>query len=589
MLSAAGVGLYRFSLSLQDISRIFKVASSRISNNHTVVRTPDPVLRGSIYDCNLKELAVSYRLFTLYVHPAELSDRVEVAGKLAPILGMEKNILAEQLKNVQQIITISDDLDEQQAADIEALSLNGVYCKPFEKRYYPDHAISGYLLGFTSNGVGLAGVEGLYDSVLQPGEFRNDDVAEVDFVDSETLGRTTTDIVLTVDATLQKLLEQKLQEYRVQKDAARGVALALEPGTGRILAVVSQPGIDPNYFWQADEGRMQNPVFRPAFNRDLIRPLIISAAAIYDFGMDGKILPAAVRAPDYGLSAETIHKYWQLFGIQKPVQDFLSINGKESKTADSESADTLSVMQMAAGLSSLINGGRRLMPFVLSAIYDHARDRFYRHDEEAVQRQRIIDPVAGIHLRRTLLQQPSYNEKKDFLFANKNVTIARNKGLTDYRIQEVLCIAVPRKIPKVLLIMAVDYGTLYPLSARNVHKKEHTADLISFAHRLLPVLQGAGTYEMTAKTPRKKNEENYRRFLISTRLELPPLKKNTVPVDTIMPEVTGLSLRKALQQLTPYHLSIKIQGSGRIVDQNPVAGTSLAGIDLCRLTLKSEI
>ena len=589
LLAASGAGLYRFSLSLQDISRIIQLASDRISDNHTVVRSPRPVLRGTIYDSNLKELAVSYRLFTLYVHPAELSDRLEVAGKLARILGMDKDILAEQLKNVQRVIVLSDDLDEQQAADIEELALDGVYCNSLEKRYYPAHSVAGHLLGFTSNGVGLAGVEGLYDPVLQPGEFRNTDVAEVDFVDSEALGRTTTDIILTVDVALQKLLEQQLHEYRVKKGAARGIALALEPGTGRILALVSQPGIDPNYFWQADEGRMQNPAFRPAFNRDLIRPLLVRAAAIYDFGMDGKILPATVRAPDYGLPAETIHEYWQLFGMQQPVCDFLSVNGRETTAVYSETESTLSVMQLAVGLASLINGGSRLMPFVLSAIYDHARDQFYRRDDEAVRRKRIIPPAAGIHLRRALLQQSPYSGKKDFLFVNKNVTIARNRGLTDYRIQEVLCAAVPRKIPKILLVMAVDYGILYPLPAQNVQKKKYTADLVSVGHRLLPVLDGYGSYEMTAKTPGEKNEDNYRRFLISTRLELPQLKKSTARIDTIMPELTGLSLRKALQHLTSYHLSIKIKGSGRIIGQNPAAGTPLAGIDMCRLTLKSGI
>jgi cell division protein FtsI (penicillin-binding protein 3) len=56
-----------------------------------------------------------------------------------------------------------------------------------------------------------------------------------------------------------------------------------------------------------------------------------------------------------------------------------------------------------------------------------------------------------------------------------------------------------------------------------------------------------------------------------------------------MPEVTGLSLRKALQHLTPFHLNVQIKGSGKIVGQNPAAGESLAGVDLCRLILKSRM
>ena len=591
LLLAAGIGLYRLSLSLQDVSRIIQLAAGKISDNQPVVCSPRPVHRGTIYDHNLKELAVSYRLFTLYVHPAELSDRLETAGKLARILGVDKDILAEQLKNVQRVIAVSDDLDEQQAADVEALALDGVYCKPLEKRYYPAHSVAGHLLGFTSNGVGLAGIEGLYDPVLQPGEFRNSDVTEVDFVDSEALGRTTTDIILTVDTDLQKLLDQQLRDYRVKKGAARGIALALEPGTGRVLALVSQPGLDPNYFWQADDGRMQNLAFRPDYNRDLIRPLLVRAAAIYDSGMEGKLLPPTVSAPDYGLSAKTIDDYWQLFGMQLPVHNFLPENGRETKTGCSEGdgLNNLSGMQMGVGLASLINGGSRLMPFFLSAIYDHEKDRFYRRDDEAVQRQRMLAPAAGIHLRRALLQQSPYSGKKGFLFVNTKVTIALNRGLTDYRIQEVLCTAVPREIPKVLLVMAVDYGTLFPLPPRTIRGKKKTVDLASVGHRLLPVLGGYGSYEMITRHPEEKNEENYRRFLISTRLELPELKKSSAHNVAIMPEVTGLSLRKALQHLTPFHLNVQIKGSGKIVGQNPAAGESLAGVDLCRLILKSRM
>jgi len=189
LLAVAG-SLFCLSLSLQDISRIIHFAAAKVPENQALAGSRAPIVRGTIYDRTFKELSVSYRLFTLYVHPAELSDRIETAGKLALILGRDKESLAGQLKNVQRVIVVSDDLDEQQASDVRALALDGVYCTSAEERYYPAHKIAGHLLGFTSNGVGLAGIEGLYDPVLQPGEFRNSDVPEVDFSDAEALGKT---------------------------------------------------------------------------------------------------------------------------------------------------------------------------------------------------------------------------------------------------------------------------------------------------------------------------------------------------------------------------------------------------------------
>ena len=55
-----------------------------------------------------------------------------------------------------------------------------------------------------------------------------------------------------------------------------------------------------------------------------------------------------------------------------------------------------------------------------------------------------------------------------------------------------------------------------------------------------------------------------------------------------MPEVTGMSLRKALQKLNQQKLMIRIEGSGRIVAQIPKPGTSLSGISECRLALRPE-
>ena len=591
LLAAAGGTLHRLSLSLHDIGRIIQLAAGKISDSQAVVRPTEVMLRGTVYDRNFKELSVSYQLFTLYVHPAELSDRLRTAEKLALVLGMDKDILADRLKNVQRVIEVADDLDEQQVADVEELGLDGVYCKPVEERYYPAHTAAGHLLGFTSNSTGLTGVEGLYDPVLQPGEFRNSDVPEVDFADSEALGRTTTDVILTVDITLQKLVEQQLHDYRKEKGAARGVALVMEPGNGKVLAMASQPGFDPNYFWQADDQRMQNLVFTPNFNRELIRPLLVAAAAIYDTGLEGEILPVTVRAPDYGLTEDKLEEYWKLFGFQQPVQSLLPSDRKPSAqdTAEMGNCGKLSGAQLEVGLASLINGGSRITPYFLNALYDHAQSRFYHRDDDAVLRQRIIPPAAGIHLRRELLQHSPYSSKEGFLFVNRNTKISENRGMTDYRIQEVLLAAAPRKIPKVLLLMAVDYGTLYPLPPGAVRGKKKKTDLSAIGRTLLPVLERYGSHEQVAEHPAAKSEDNYHRFLISRRLELPEQKKRYAHVSKIMPEVTGLSLRKGLQHLSPYHLKVSVRGSGRIVGQNPAPGEPLAETGVCELTLESRI
>jgi len=589
LLAATGGTLHRLSLSLQDISRIIQLAAGKISQSNESSLSAEANLRGIVYDRNFNELAVSYQLFTLYAHPAELADRHSSAEKLALILGTDKELLADRLNNVKPVIEIADDLDLHQAAEVAALNMDGVYCKPVEERFYPAHKIAAHLLGFTGNSTGLAGVEALYDQVLQPGVFRSSDVPEVDLQDSGDAGQTTTDVILTIDLGLQKQTEQQLRSYLESKGAARGIALVMEPGTGRLLTMASQPGFDPNYFWMSESRQLQDQVFQPVFKQDLLKPLLVTAAAIYETGLEGEILPLTVRAPDYGLTEEKLAEYRQLFGLQEPVPSILP-SDKEPGQADAaktESSGMLSGVQMEVALAGLLNGGNRVKPWLLESLYDHNRNRFYSRAPDSA-RHRILPPAAGINLRRELLQNSPFSGKDGFLFANKKITVGKNKGFSDYSIQEVLLAAVPEKAPKVLLLMAFDYGSLYPMppGATSAKKKNTLADL---GDRMLPLLDQYWMDSHVAERPAEKNEGNYRRFLIVRRLELPEQKKNYAEVDQIMPEVTGLSLRKGLQRISPYHLKVSVKGSGHIVGQNPASGEPLAKNGVCELTLQAQL
>ena len=82
--------------------------------------------------------------------------------------------------------------------------------------------------------------------------------------------------------------------------------------------------------------------------------------------------------------------------------------------------------------------------------------------------------------------------------------------------------------------------------------------------------------------------ENLRQFFISKRLNFREAAGKTPAPVVLMPRVRGLSLRKGLQQLNPYKMKVRINGSGRIIAQYPLPGQSLAGIDECILTLDAK-
>jgi cell division protein FtsI (penicillin-binding protein 3) len=600
LLSAVVVGiLSRLPFSFQDAGRMIKLSVGRlteaeqeeIAGNSTdarQVRQNNPVLRGTIYDRNMEEMSVSYQLFSLFVRPAEVSDRQEVAEKLALILGRDKKSILRHLRSMENVIELADDLEAVQVGELERLRQPGIYCVPAEVRYFPGHAVAGHLLGFMNEHVGLSGVEALYDSILQPGEFRHSNVPSIDFSGYDALGKTSTDVILTVDMELQKLLDQELDAYRMRKGAVSASALAMDPDTGRVLAMVSQPGFDPNYFWRADEQKESNTLFSPLFIRDLVRPMLVEAAAIYEAGADRNVLPVTVSVPDYGLTEDRLAEYQQQFGLERSVSYFLpvSLGQAMSSLEIIGKSGRLSTVQIGVGMATLLNSGHRVKPWLLNALYDHAEKRFFMHDAASNLRERLVSPAGGVNLRRKLLRDARYSGEDGFLFVNSGSALSNRNGMTVHHIQELLLAAAPKERPKVLLIFSINYGALYPEppGPDSARSKEGLAEI---GQRLLPILADYGeTAERMTEAPLEKSAVNKRQYFFSRRLNTSDLKKKYEHAQPTMPQLIGLSLRKGLQQINLYNLKVRIRGSGRIVRQKPTAGEPLTATETCELTLE---
>ncbi len=598
LLAATGYILHRLPLSLQDIGKIIQLSAGKSSDDSVeswVTETKNkPLLRGTVYDRNLKEVSVSYQLFSLFVDPAHLADKEIAAEQLAQILGLDQKIILDRLLEAQSEIEIADDLDLHHASEIKAVKMAGVRCQVREARYYPQHSIGAYLLGYTEKRTGLNGVEALYDPILQPGEFRNTDIPEVDFRDQKILGRTTTDVVLTIDLELQNRVEQMLRRYREQQGAVTGMALVLDPQSGRILALVTQPSSDPNYFWKVTEQGQTGyqMVFEPYFNRTLLRPLLVHAAAVHRAGVGKRILPATVATPDYGLNAIQLAAYRHVFGLQEsvycllnPADDAKNSTGTTGNCGNSK----LSGVQFAVGLASLLNSGNRVSPYYLHGIYDHARKQLFDRSPDFAQPERVLDPVLGINLRRELLLHSPYSTDKGFLFANSKTFFEKNNGFSEYRTQELLLVAVPKKRPQIMVLLAVDYNSLRPQLQNAVETRDKSRAIKKLGNELLPVLAEYIERQYPAVHPAEKNENNRQRFFIRRRLEMPRLEAAPEQIAGMMPDIVGFSLRKGLQRLNPYPLEIRVNGTGRIVVQNPGSGEPVPETGVCELTLESRI
>lgn len=558
-------------------SAVGKISS--LSAGHSPAET---VLRGTIYDRKFNELAVSYRLYSVSVQPGEVINLQKTAEALAPFIGRKAEVIQQRLRDWSGTVELADDLDEEQAARIDTLGLKGVSCKATEVRFYPGHTAASHVLGFMGDGVGLAGVEGKYDAVLQAGPFRSTNIPDIDFKGQESLGAGTADLVLSLDLDLQRQLESRFRQYLASHDAAKGMGLLIEPGSGRILALVNQPSFNPNYFWKAKETSRVNRMYNHVLDKSLIRPILARAAAIEREGLSGPgLLPETVAAPDYGFTSD------KLAAFEEQIQLYGSVFGNwESGPVTDQSVQepVVTGVQVGVTIASLVNGGWRITPYVIDSVYDHATAQRYFRSNDATKKEHVLDPALGVKIRRELFANWQVEEMNLVSYSTAGLQLGREKGYSRYSMQELFAGMLPAKQPKFLLLMAIERDYLQPLTPES---KKEKGTLEQMGRELLASFQ-VERPEQVAEAPPPKSAENLRQFFISRRLNVREEPGKASEQVALMPRLRGMSLRKGLQQLNPHAMKIQVSGSGRIIAQYPLPGTPLRGVNECILTLDAR-
>lgn len=604
LLAAAGAGLYRYPPSLPDIGKTFRLAADKILGKSADPASAEPVLRGTIFDRAFRELAVSYPLYSVYVRPGKVDNLSEVIRVVAETTKASQASVEAQLKQAHQSVKVADNLEAEQVREILARPLAGVEVKPVEERFYPAHEAAAGLIGYVGDGIGLAGVEGVYDIFLQHGEFRGETLPEIDFRGRTVIGRSTVDAVLTLDLPLQKEMEGLLRDYLQDRQAERGLAICLDVKTGAVRAWAGRPSYNPNYFWQLADGAGA-AIFQETLDPALYRDILVRAAALTKSGELGDPLPPdSVAADNYGLSEEEVAAFAASVGLAgavpwRPLPDVLDIEGGYAgDQAKAMPGAGVNALQLARSAASMVNGGWYLLPHVLGGVYAHqGRELFSRsaaYDE--ANRRRIVSPAMGIRLRRELFEEPRQGvaetvppgngeeQEKMIVHSASAVRMFEANEGNGYVLQDMLLGVIPAKAPVLLLLMFAQRDALYPLSA-TTGRADRDVDP---AGKMLPTLLAALRETGATAPPEQKDPANHSQFLISRRMDFQERPGGSVDLAGVMPEVTGVSLRKGLQRLNPYHLLVNIEGTGRIVRQSPPAGAPLQGVGECTLILESK-
>lgn len=215
---------------------------------------PIPAKRGTIYDRNMKELAVSVTKYTVWCKPVEVVDKEATATELAKILEKEyEDVYALVNKKNMALVKIERWIDDDVANLVTDAKLSGIWVAEDNQRYYPYGNFAAYVLGHTSSdSTGIAGIEMQYDKHLNGQEGRL-------IVSTDASGReipqgsekyyepvSGNGLVLTIDEVIQHYAEKAVQKAYEVNNAKRVSVIAMDPNTGDILAMASKPDYDPN-------------------------------------------------------------------------------------------------------------------------------------------------------------------------------------------------------------------------------------------------------------------------------------------------------------------------------------------------------
>lgn len=276
-----------------------------------------PATQGQIFTSDGFPLVTNQQAFLVFGKPQSLDKKAEDIAKLiSPELISEKfttlsaNVSEEQTRQKTEEIEkktkeISDRLSKnsllwvllgrkvplENKQKIEELNLKGIGFENDNKRFYPEASLAAHVLGFVGSDkfgrdTGYFGLEGYYNRQLRgkPGRASVDvdplgipiligNYREIEPKDGSSL-------YLTIDRTIQFMVEKKLEEAVSRYGAKDGTVIISDPKTGNIIAMATYPNYGPAFFNEYDEKFFNNPAVADTYEPGSTFKVVTMAAAL---------------------------------------------------------------------------------------------------------------------------------------------------------------------------------------------------------------------------------------------------------------------------------------------------------------------
>ncbi len=250
------------------------VNGAELQQKATEQQTRDRIVspkRGTVFDVNGKELAVSFSVDTISVIPKQITKPEQVAKKLSEILKIEYDEVYKKVTKTQSSIEVvkrkvETDITNLIRKWIEEEKITGVKINEDTKRSYPYNNLASYVIGFTGDdNQGLDGIELTYEKFLKglPGRIVSETDAsgkDMPFNKERFINpKDGTNVVLTIDEKIQYSTERYLENAIVDnKCLGGGIAIVMRPKTGEVLAMAVKPDFNLNKPFEINQDELKS-------------------------------------------------------------------------------------------------------------------------------------------------------------------------------------------------------------------------------------------------------------------------------------------------------------------------------------------
>ncbi len=554
---------------------------------------------GTIYDRNFKELAQTLERVSLYARPRELENLQEAAKQLSGVLGVPETELLQRLGRDSHLVWLRRDIGQGEEEEIHKLDLPGIYLHREFARKYPGQEKGAHLIGYAENDLGLAGIEHYYNRLLSRDHVRQEDIPNIDLKGEEQTSGYSHDLVLTVDMKIQAILDKYVADLGENLGQVQIGSILLETVEGEVIAGANFPSYNPNTIWQYENEVLENILLTPLVIPEEIRRFFRDASLLQGGWEQGtQVYPWSLVSGKTDFARQL--RLWERLQLSTELNVDLS-SGKKQSSSIPEFIDSRPVLDLGTvprtaaplkvllGMTHLLNGGKKIQPHFLDRVLERPgqKEHFFDAFQDQLRGRNVLPALVSGELRRLLRAQGSPGILGSVALSGETVSKISAPSGSHYVRDRMSLVVIPAEKPELILLLVSRQKEPGPLLVDDSDPAYLSKSIDTILPSMVALQQVSQNLAGLVEAAERK-DENFQNAGAITEETDKGLAGMLDEEKRLMPDLTGLSLRKGLRILQGAELGFHIEGSGRIVNQSPKEGQVLKKGEQCLLTLKKD-